>query len=128
MFMKSIAIPFICVILVFSLWWLSILYTADTEKDLLSVLSETHVAASVEDWEGTAMSYRKFIGLWQKYSTIYSYYMNSADIDEIELAIKKCEGYIAAKNKGLACGEISEIMARLQQIHEGSLFSAKNIL
>ena len=71
--MKSIAIPFICVILVFSLWWLSILYTADTEKDLLSVLSETHVAASVEDWEGTAMSYRKFIGLWQKYSTIYSY-------------------------------------------------------
>lgn len=126
--MKSIAIPFICVILVFSLWWLSILYTADTEKDLLPVLSEVRVSASEENWEGTAVSYRDFIDLWQKYSTIYSYYMNSADIDEIELSIKKCEGYIAAKNKGLVCGEVSEIAARLQQVHEGSLFSVKNIL
>ena len=126
--MKSIAIPFICVILVFSLWWLSILYTADTGKDLLPVLSEVRMSASEENWEGAAVSYRDFIDLWQKYSTIYSYYMNSADIDEIELSIKKCEGYIAAKNKGLVCGEVSEIAARLQQIHEGSLFSVKNIL
>ena len=49
--MRSITIPFICVVLVFSLWRISLMYTADTQKDLLPVLSEIRVSASEEDWE-----------------------------------------------------------------------------
>lgn len=126
--MRSITIPFICVVLVFSLWRISLMYTADTQKDLLPVLSEIRVSASEEDWESAAASYHDFYNLWKKYSTVYSYYMNSEDIDTIELSIKRCEGYLSAENKGLVCGEVAEIAAQLQHIHENGLFSAKNIL
>lgn len=126
--MRSMAIPFICVILVFSLWFFSIDYTSDTKKNLIPALSEAVQFAEDEDWENTEESYKNFIAMWQKYSNIYAYYMNSAEVDEIELALKRCAAYIEAENKGLVCGEIADIIARLEQIYEGSLFSAENIL
>ena len=126
--MKSLIIPFLCVVLVSALWCSSLIYTADTTDDLKDALVDTYDQITDGDWENASASYREFLALWKSCSRIYAYYMNTTSIDEINLAVSRCSGYIRMNDGGLACGEISGIEEKLRLIRSEGILSTDNIL
>lgn len=125
--MRSLVIPFLCVVLVFSLWCASVRHMETTKEELMSVLSDVYSYAAEEDWERTSDRYREFFRIWKNHSNIYSYYMNTNSVDEIDLSVLRCKGYIEAEDAGSTCGELAAIAGRLTLIREESRLSLDNI-
>lgn len=125
--MKSLRVPLICLILVFCFWFLSASYTQYTESRLTPILEETFSYAAKEDWDSAAASYEYFVRQWSDYHRIYSYYMNSSDMEEIERSVRRGFGYLAAKDSALLCGETENIAALLKDLSEENRLRADNI-
>ncbi len=126
--MKSLIIPFLCVVLMFTLWCSALTYTADTTDDLKAALSDTYDQITEGNWDNASVSYREFQTLWENCSRTYSYYMNTTSIDEINSAVARCRGYIRMNAGSLACGEIAGIAEKLGLIRREGILSADNIL
>lgn len=125
--MKSLRVPLICLILVFCFWLLSASYTQYTESRLTPILEETFSYAAEEDWDSAAASYEYFFQQWNEYRRIYSYYMNSSDMEEIERSVLRGFGYLTARDSALLCGETENIAALLKDLIEDNRFRADNI-
>ena len=125
--MKSLSVPLICLILVFSFWFFSASYTQRTESRLTPILEETFSYAAEEDWDNATASYEYFSRQWSEYRRIYSYYMNSSDMEEIERSVRRGFGYLAAKDSALVCGETENIAALLKDLTAENQFRADNI-
>ncbi len=114
--MKSLIIPFICMILICFAWFVSFEYTMDTTTDLILQLSDIYDDAQAGDWERAGQSFLDFQDDWTKYSGIYTYYINSSDLDRADCAVAMCKGYLNAQDSGLVCGQLAKIIQILQQI------------
>ena len=114
--MKSLVIPFICVILLCSVWFISSEYTTDTTAELISQLSDIYDDTQTGNWESVEDGFHDFQKNWTKYSSIYTYYINSSDLDRTDRAVAMCEGYLSSQNSGLMCGQITKIIRMLKQI------------
>lgn len=125
--MKSLSVPLICLILVFSFWFFSASYTQRTESRLTPILEETFSYAAEEDWDNATASYEYFFRQWSEYRRIYSYYMNSSDMEEIERSVRRGFGYLVAKDSALVCGETENIAALLKDLTAENQFRADNI-
>ena len=129
--MKSLSVPLICLILVFSFWFFSASYTQCTESRLTPILEETFSYAAEEDWDNATASYEYFFrqwsdkGEWSDESD--EYYMNSSDMEEIERSVRRGFGYLAAKDSALVCGETENIAALLKDLTAENQFRADNI-
>lgn len=103
--MKSLSVPLICLILVFSFWFFSASYTQCTESRLTPILEETFSYAAEEDWDNATASYEYFFRQWSEYRRIYSYYMNSSDMEEIERSVRRGFGTLQQRTARWSAGK-----------------------
>mgnify|MGYP002561938923 CR=1 FL=1 len=126
--MRSLYIPLICLLLVFVFWITSSSYTDRTVNTLIPALEETRVFAVAEDWENASASHDRFLQLWNEYYSVYCYYINSSDMEELQRSVACFFGCLEAKDLGLVCREAENTTALLKDLTIENEFRADNIL
>lgn len=125
--MRSLYIPLICLLLVFFFWITSSSYTSRTVDTLVPVLDEIRLYAAEEDWQNVSQSHQRFQNLWNRYYPVYSYYVNSSDMEDIQRSVSCFSGCIEAKDRGLTCREAENTAALLKDLTVENELRADNI-
>lgn len=126
--MRSLLVPLICLLLVFAFWLTSSAYTDRTVHQMIPSLEDTRLYAAADDWENAGLSYEKFLGLWNEHYAVYSYYINSSDLEEIQRSVMCFSGCLEARDRGLVCREAENTVSLLKNLTIENEMRADNIL
>lgn len=121
-------VPFLCILLVLSLWFFTSEFTDDTGKELIPLINEVCDAAASGDWERASDTYGNFFALWKEHREIYELYTDSAKMLRLDQSVLRCSEYIAARERGLTCGEIAGIILYLDDMSTENRFQIRSIL
>lgn len=127
--MRALIISSISLVLLIIGWTIFSNYTDKNTHALMDCI-ENNIIISVQDenWDSAAQSFHKLSDQWHKNKKVYSFFLDTKDINNTDYSIARAKAYIAAENKALSTGELSAIKEQLKYLHSNELVALENIL
>ncbi|MEG1931308.1 MAG: DUF4363 family protein [Anaerovorax sp.] len=126
--MRSLVASSLCVLLIFAAW-ITFSNFADQTLHQLMTLTDDQLLTTVvaEDWTEAKTNMDHFTEKWHDYKVIYSFFLNTEDINNTDYAIARSTQYIKAQDVSNAAGELACIKEQLKFLHLKETLSLENI-
>ncbi len=100
---------------------------SQTAQPLISKTDRIRESIETGDWDKARDHIREFSTFWHDAKSVWTILLNHKEIDSIDMSLAKMEQYIAARETGLALGEISVLNLLIKHIPDKEKLSLKNI-
>ncbi|GAB6181431.1 DUF4363 family protein [Desulfotomaculum defluvii] len=126
--MKQLILLFIAVILMISLGlWVN--HSLDVaSKDLNQSIKLITKEVEEGNWQEAKGKIEQLEKQWQVIGSWWPVVLDHQEIDNIEFSLAKVKEYVAAKNKALSMGGLSELKLMILHLPEKETVNLKNIL
>lgn len=126
--MRSLIVSTLCVLAIFIAWMFFSNFADETLHELMSMTEDDLIVSVVaEDWEKSEDNMELFSDKWHEYKTIYSFFLNAADINNTDYSIARCTQYIKAEDISNSAGELACVKEQLKFLHLKETLRLENI-
>lgn len=126
--MRSLIISIISIILVITSWSF---FGSYSDRNIHKLMNEIDngilVSVYEKDWRKAEDQFNAFSERWHNQKKTYSFFFNSADINEADYSIARTKNYIHARDISLASGELNCIKEQLNFLHQNELITLDNV-
>lgn len=126
--MRMVVISFIFLLILIFVWvWFHFtsieMVTSYYWENLLNLSNTIYN----DDWDKAERDLAVYIDKWEKTRSLWVFFLNQDDIDEIDKSFKMVDVYINNYNKTMAQAELEQLRVRFNVIKENECLSIDNI-
>lgn len=106
----------------------SYFYLVNSANHVLEVISEIEDDVAAGSWETANAEFDTAKGIWDKHKNIWQCFLVHQEIDEIESAFMKLQGYIETKAREESLSSLYELAYSISHVPDTERISLYNIL
>lgn len=126
--MKSLAAALLSVAVILTAWGIFVNYSdQNIHKMTHSIDDKILKSIHSENWDLAEDQFSKLAERWHHQKRIYTYFFNTAEINNTDYAIARTEKYIEERDAALSSGELNSIKEQLGFLHANELATIDNI-
>lgn len=125
--MRSLFISTLIVAILIISWMVMYNFIVQSVEDINSVIANMENTISNDNWDSTLGLYNTVNEKWENTRKVLMLILDHEEMEKINLALERTEGYISAKNKSLTLGEVAALKYFFSHVKEKESLSLKNI-
>ena len=126
--MKSLTAALLSVAFILASWGIFVNYSDKNIHKMMNTIDDKIlVSIDHEKWEHAEDQFDKLSDRWHRQKKIYTFFFNTAEINNTDYAIARADKYIKEKDAALSAGELNSIKGQLGFLHANELATIDNV-